>query len=659
MDLIKKILKCLCEFFGKKKTPPQNTPENGQQLVRSDAVRLDGNSEQQKNETALDSEKGKDASNSAPKTFLEGSAHTNDSSEKTTNKEPEDSETDESATLGDKPDDSESERPQTGNNIDKPPTGGGRRSPGTTKGTKPETTTREPQEEKHELICYMTEGVWNIALKLFSHSRETEFLQNGTPLEFTRGPNNMRLLMKFSSEIVCPQKEIIQLFDRDNPLIFKFATDWKGSGKRVTRISPRGYYIIIVPTEWERSIENPVIDKGQCADETFSAHFVAPGETPDFDRWSDSSACISISLDGTIIHDNSGRGDLFVGDVPQLQSEEGWEHISWIRVGEEGGGKWGETFLANKKTLADILGNRTGWFYVRVYDKNCALIYSFDFRFFPTLQSIQINDSEYTKDMAIIPKESGHEKTKIRFIGIDGKNLHAQLRNKNIHAVVQDDGVIAVDRHPSNDWTEWTLDNAVDVDIALPRVWWRLDNGEWLDTPQTMTRKEFQSRQNNSEKVEICVPSHIKSVLAGINGDLSSNIPSYRFGEKEHCNIAIFCLQGFLLNAFSQPMNSLQIKCGEDIFSLIHVLDDRPPKPKPRPKIRPEIYDPSRIPIAQVKLSTGWRRGKGFSNEELRLGAGITANQARQASLRTDMRRKTAHCCNIKKLQQSLASKRR
>lgn len=167
--------------------------------------------------------------------------------------------------------------------------------------------------------------------------------------------------------------------------------------------------------------------------------------------------------------DDSDLGELFGEDAPQLIDAEKWRGISWIVVGKENGGKvLAKKFLPEEKTiekmLAEVLGERGGWFFVRIYDANVDLLHSFDFRRAIGLKNIFVNNQPLGEVAPIVPTKNGHTKIIVQF----GGNLHVrpaddsdgiceEPEKENTFAVApQDkDGL----PRPDNDKTKWILGN--------------------------------------------------------------------------------------------------------------------------------------------------------------------------------------------------------
>ena len=514
-----------------------------------------------------------------------------------------------------------------------------------------ETKVREKKREKnHELICRDSEGMWCVCLKVSSSTfDEFDFSQKDEKLNFTGGDECR--LTNFVDSIKYKSEEI-SLFNDNQPLIFRLTKDWRGVGKRVFKIAKKHYYIVIAPKDWVR-IEKPEIAPEPCKDSNFMAHFFYGDTTGDgfVDRWSPIIGGLSF-VGKQMVYDNSKKGDLFGNSLPDL-SEDEWKNVSWVRVGtegKEGSDKWdSDEFCPRTESLTELIGNRGGWFYIRAYDEDRELIDSFDFRFFKPLAQILVNDGEYTPETVIVPKNKGHDNTRICFVDANQNNLSVQPRQNNSHTVMDGD-VAIVKPHPEADFTEWKLGDA-DIDIMTPRVWWQLDDQEWRDTPIKIKREEFYALRK--KKMNIYTPMNMRNIRAGINGDMRK-FWGKMYRDMHRCKIEISMYQFADEVANGSERMKIEIQCGDKKFLLFDIPEDvieqkAINKPKPVPKQEKDKPQPILGLYAHVKTSCGWRRGRGFSMGELATFGAFFAETRRK--VKVDKRRRTAHCGNIKILE--------
>ena len=501
------------------------------------------------------------------------------------------------------------------------------------------TPLKEPKN--YQFICRKTQEKWQIYIQI--PDSKIKVLQNGEELSMFR-KHQYQFQLKNFSDAVCWDDNEKLLFDEKPPIIFRLRRNNAKEGRQVRFVSKTGNYIVFAPCAWKR-INKRCTPPEECADNSFEAHyFPTEGE----DGFEECKSFIidddRFWMDGQKIDDNSDKGDLFGGNVLELKDKKEWKNITCIRVGEEGGGTWGKNYRPKEKNLSDVLNGRAGWFYIRIYDENVKLLDSWDFRYLPKLKNILINNHPYSPEIPIIPAVSGHTATRIRFVDIEENNISAKLREENPHVTVQDDGSIDVKPHPSGDFTKWALtinSKSVEIDIALPRVWWRIgETNDWGDKPLTMTREEFYERRE--ESVEIYVPFNVKNIRAGFDGSMEKSFQTKRCDSRINYAKSNFSLRNFADHPKIDPSFStkteLQIKCGIEIFTLINIPKNYTPPPEPPP---PEF--------SIVPTSWGWRRGKGFSIAELS-EAGLTTEQARKRKISIDKRRKSKYNDNITKL---------
>ena len=309
------------------------------------------------------------------------------------------------------------------------------------------------------------------------------------------------------------------------PLIFKLRKNWVGEGRKIARITS-GHFIVIAPTEWKRTGHAPV-EADDCTDSEFRAHYfyrdatASNGDVDGFHEWSDTLVATGVELVGRRIFDDSNDGELFVGVPPKLKPS---TSIEWARVGEETENGWGQNFKAHEQALPEVLGNREGRFFLRVYDsEEVKLLDSVAFRCLRNLRRIHVDGAEYTEHTALVPTSMGYSPTEIRFIGTDGSTLSPMLAPEALQAAAPT-GVIKVPPHPDADRVSCSLaSEAEDVNIVLdlPRLWWRLEDGRtdlgaWRDTPIVMTRKEFRQHAYTNSSMSI-MSRRIDSVRAGFD----------------------------------------------------------------------------------------------------------------------------------------------
>ena len=329
------------------------------------------------------------------------------------------------------------------------------------------------------------------------------------------------------------------------PLIFKLRKNWVGEGRKIARITS-GHFIVIAPSEWIRTGHAPV-EADDCSDLEFRAHYfhrdatTSNGDVDGFHEWSDTLVATGVELVGRRIFDDSNDGELFVGVPPKLKPS---TSIEWARVGEETENGWGQNFKAHEQALPEVLGDREGRFFLRVYDsEEVKLLDSVAFRCLHNLKQIHVDGAEYTEHTALVPTSMGYSHTEIRFIGADGSTLSPMLAPEALQAAAPT-GVIKVPPRPDADRISCSLASeaeGVNIVLDLPRLWWRLEDGRpngdaWRDTPLVMTREEFRQHAYTNASMSI-MSRRFDSVRAGF--DDRPQQPYQRTAEDGHIVIPL------------------------------------------------------------------------------------------------------------------------
>ena len=459
-----------------------------------------------------------------------------------------------------------------------------------------------------ELICQKVPGLatWEIILTVDEQCKLSAVRFNGEPLDHSARRCSVP---SFSGEltVVCEdeQRHDIPLFEGD-PLIFKLRKNWLGEGRKIARIT-NGHFIVIAPASWDRTGHAPV-EPDDCADATFRAHYFhrqanATGEDLDgFREWSDSPIATGIELTGRRVFDDSDEGDLFVGDAPSFQSS---PEIVWARVGEETEHGWGESFLPHAQSLPDVLSDRQGRFFLRVYDSEGRLLDSTAFRYMRKLLQIRVNGADYGQDLAVAPASSGHAPTEVRFVGADGSMIAPILKAKALQAVAPS-GALVVPPIPDADRISCMLAteaNGVGIVLDLPRLWWRLEDsraepGEWQDTPVVMTRKEFQKQAHSNVSVAL-LSRRFGLVRAGFDDE-----PAQRYRRRIEDDRIAIPLAHFVDHAqIDRRLNrdvQFNVEWAEEIVPLIVISAD------PKPEILSFTAEPATI-VAGDEALLEWK----------------------------------------------------
>lgn len=386
-------------------------------------------------------------------------------------------------------------------------------------------------EFRPELICRKLRGSlrWDVFLAADDESRIAAVKQNGEPL--SPSAEGWRL-PSFAGRLSVETKEgrsiSVSLSDA-GPLIFKLNQDWRGVGRKITRLT-KGHFIVIAPADWARSGHVPV-EPEHCFDSTFLAHYFfrdgseASEDLGGFAGGEIDSSAPGLELNGDRVFDDSDDGALFIGRPPRLTPT---NRVVWARVGEEATDGWsGCNFKPSETTLEEVLKGRQGRFFVRVYDEQGAMLDGTQFRYLGGLRQIRVNGEPYSEDTLLVPTAKGHPSTTVQFSGVDGLRVHATPPCSAAPLANEMSGLIA-EPHPDADEILCAVEadgGRAEVTVHLPRFWWRLEgggvegDGEWRSTPFEMTRHGFRERAESKALLWLRLPKRITSVFVGFDDD--------------------------------------------------------------------------------------------------------------------------------------------
>ena len=399
----------------------------------------------------------------------------------------------------------------------------------------------------------------------------------------------------------------------DKPLIFKLRADWKGDGRLVNSLT-NGHFIVIAPSGWKRTGHVSVAQDG-CTDTGFSAHYFyrtkneSTGDVGGFEKYRLPLKDSQVNLIGKTVFDDSEKGQLFGGNDPlSLDPVPG---VAWARVGEEGHNAWkGENFELAEKQLAEVLGHRQGWFFLRVYDEESKLLDSCEFRYLRNLKEIQVNDKPYTEHTILAPSPTGHLPTEVRFISTDDASIRPILPPKVAHAKLER-GNLIVEPHPIGDDISFELKSdagRVDVALHLPRIWWQMkqDASEpdmWCDTPLTMTRQKFRKYADMDATMRLRLPRRIKSVRIGFDDERGPKYCPEPREDDSFIPLVVVPLADFAdYSQIDRRLNedaSLNVKCDGTTLTLIRISQD------PIPMIISFTCEPATV-IAGEQATLRW-----------------------------------------------------
>lgn len=450
-----------------------------------------------------------------------------------------------------------------------------------------------PQPPQCRFVCYEeTDGHWAIALAVESGQEVQSVWQGDNELSANGG---RYILKDIAAEVTVKFKDghspkSFQLLKEDQFVVFKMRKNWKGKGQKVNTLFS-GDYVVFAHKSCGKRIGKPPIEAEQCRYDDFMAHFFSVSENSERDGFENCSLPYSrFSLKGQRFPDDSDLGELFGNNAPQLADAEEGREVSWIVVGRENGGKVLDKFRPEEKTLAEVLGERSGWFFVRIYNAKVKLLDSFDFRRAKGLKNIFVNNQPLGKVAPIVPTKNEHTKTIVQFEG--DLPVRSADNSDGTCKVTENKNTFAVLPHPDNDRTKWVLgsgEDCVKSEILLPRIWWKFikekgKEGDWRDTPIKMKREEFRGAKN--EKIRIRLPLCIPEIVVGF-GDLNSSPSKQTFPTKLSKNRktceAEFRLDDFYNDqAIEKPLSEsvdlcVKLKDSDVGFPIVRILPDPPP----------------------------------------------------------------------------------
>ena len=332
----------------------------------------------------------------------------------------------------------------------------------------------------------------------------------------------------------------------DEPMVFRLGADWQGEGRKVGGVGI-GHFIVIAPAGWKRLGDVPV-EPEVCVDSEYRAHFFfgSRGNGRPVEGFEERGVSSSvIVLNGDRVFDDSDQGELFLGEPPVLKAP----GMALARVGEEGKDGWGETFdLDEGRSLADVLGGREGWFFVRVYREGVGVeADSAHFRYIPSLREIRMEGQVYDADTLMVPGPRGHAAVGVEIVG-DGRA--AAIADVMVDGSLElgcDGRRIECPADPAATKLEIKVAGergVVDVVVEMPRVWWRLSvpgetPGQWLDRALRMTRKDFRSLGLAGAEIRIDVPDRVQRVGIGFGVEGATNYSATKSGRRRGCVVPL------------------------------------------------------------------------------------------------------------------------
>lgn len=383
--------------------------------------------------------------------------------------------------------------------------------------------------------------------------------------------------LREKSEILCEQHGILwhicdnegelQNFDWQNEYAwFKLSGNNLNHG-RLVKYATNGFYLLIVPRAWTcLNIDSPCFEfqqEEQFATDYWSGYIIrADHDETNFPRFrtpaGGEKSCewqrTRFVLEGNCISDTPSRlGPLYGLNPPTIKANlpTDWHEIGVIVLGEEGVGrnkaKWQilpQGTIQIQDLISKQIEQKSGWYFLRFYDREDNLIESCDFRFVIDLITI-----DFPRGL-IIPATHGHEPQEI--VLRHNKPLSARSDKSELFAqhVSETETKLLIPPEPRNDSSEWRLDKKVPVKIEVNRLWWCIadenadETGiEWRDKSLELEESRFTA--TSSEALWLKIPKiAIVAVEYGFRRDNLRKFPYTNSGEKfviplrEFCNAA-------------------------------------------------------------------------------------------------------------------------
>ena len=576
-----------------------------------------------------------------------------------------------SSKEGTKPSDPSPKKP-------KPQSGGDSRTkPVETDGQRGEDKTKSNRRKRRPPQCRFVcseedDGRWTVAVAIEAgqdaqsvRQGENELSANGG--RYTLKDIDAKVTVKFKDG---HSSKSLKILNEHKFAVFKMRKNWKGEGQKVKTLFSGDYVVFAHKSCGKRINKKPTIEPSQCRYPDFTAHFFSVSEDSKRDGFENENCSLPswskrFSLKGQRFPDDSDLGELFGDDALRLVDAEEWRDISWIVVGRENGGKVLAIFHPKEKTIDEVLGERSGWFFVRIYDANVDLSHSFDFRRAKGLKNIFVNNQPLGEVAPIVPTKNGHTKTIVRWEG--DLSVRPADDSDGIRKIPEKENTFAVSPHPDNDGTKWVLgsgEDCVESEILLPRIWWKFieekgKEGTWRDTPIEMKREEFRGVGN--EKIRIRLPLRIPKIVVGFGDFHSSSEQTFRTKlskDRKTCEAELrledFADDQAIAKRLPEAMNlCVKLKDSDVVFPIVRILPDPPPPDEIKPDIG-KGFSPAELERATEELyQEGWMaaaKAAGKFDAKGLKEAFLFDNIQKCLTIPFDPQRKSMHPKNVEKL---------
>ncbi|MCI0697096.1 hypothetical protein L0337_34460 [candidate division KSB1 bacterium] len=333
---------------------------------------------------------------------------------------------------------------------------------------------------------------------------------------------------------------------------------------RLVKYATNGFYLLIVPCDWIcLNIESPCFEfqqVEQLATDYWSGYIIrADHDETNFPRFRTPDAgekCCEwqrtrFVLEGNCIKDAPSRlGPLYVLNPPKIKANlpTDWHEIGVIVLGEEGIGrnkaKW-QLFPQGTKQIQDLISKRieqrSGWYFLRFYDREDNLIESCDFRFVTDLIAI-----DFPRHL-ITPATHGHKSQDIVLRHNKPLSITSEQHELFVQRISETETRLLIPPESRYDSSEWCLDKKAPIKLELNRLWWcvadentREADIEWQDKPLEFEESRFTA--TSSEALWLKIPkAAIVAVEYGFRHDNPRKLPYTHSGEKFVIPLREFC----------------------------------------------------------------------------------------------------------------------
>jgi hypothetical protein len=370
------------------------------------------------------------------------------------------------------------------------------------------------------------------------------------------------------AEILCDRHGVLWRFMNENKYElqnfgWKNEINWfKLSGQNLTRgrlvkQATNGFYLLIVPTDWTcLNIESPCFESNQpeqLITEHWCGYFIrADQKETNFPRFKTPAGTEKVcdwhkalfALEGNCINDGFSRLTPLLGPIsPKIRAilTSDWNEIGTIVLGEEGTGRNKARWVLHHQGAQQVqdlvskyIAQRSGWYFLRFYDREDNLLESCDFRFVAGLIGIHLPRN------LIIPTANGHEFTEISFR--HNKLISIKSEQHNLpepRPSSETETRVRIPPEPRYDDSEWRINNKVPVKIELNRLWWGIADEkaneakiEWVDKPFELEESQFDATSSEALWLKLPRTTDIDSVYYGFNRSSARKLPHLHHGGK-------------------------------------------------------------------------------------------------------------------------------